>query len=215
VDRAELGEVARLDELLAAHEAALGGHAEEVVEVRVGAEELAVAARVGAVHVDQRDVERQRRHRDEFLAVGVRGTHRAQRRVDRHHVGAEARARRQERQPQRGGVEPPLQHALVQFGRFERPGLPRVAEVRLERDRVERDEAVDEFADLAGGAEQADVGTAVRNDGEILHRRAQDFPHQRHRLAPRTPAADAERHPVAQLGDGGGSGHALVHGGER
>ena len=49
-----------------------GGHAHEVVEVGIDAEALAGAALIAAVHVDERDVEVERRHRDEHLAVGVR-----------------------------------------------------------------------------------------------------------------------------------------------
>ena len=84
---------------------------------------------------------------------------------------------------------------------FDRAGLAGGAEVRLERDRVERDEAVDQPLDLAGGAEQADVGAAVGDDGEVGQVGAQDRAHQRHRLAPRAPAADPDRHPGAQLRD--------------
>ena len=47
---------------------------------------------------------------------------------------------------ERGRVEAPLEHALVELARLDRAGLARRAEVRLERDRVERDEAVDEPA---------------------------------------------------------------------
>ena len=57
------------------------------------------------------------------------------------------------------------------------------------------------FFDLARRTEQADIGPAVGDDGEIPQRRAQDGPHQRHRLAPRPPASDADGHPVAKLGD--------------
>ena len=48
------------------------GHAHEVVEVGIDAEALTGAALVAAVHVDQRDVEIERGHRDQHLAVGVR-----------------------------------------------------------------------------------------------------------------------------------------------
>ncbi len=75
-----------------AHEAALRRHAHQVVEVRIDVQVLAVAALVAAVHVNQRDVERERGHRDELLAVGVRRTHRAQVRVAR--ASRRSRARR-------------------------------------------------------------------------------------------------------------------------
>ena len=56
-----------------------------------------------------------------------------------------------------------------------------------------------------------DVRPAVGDERQVLQRRAQDLAHDRHGLAPRAPAADPDRHAVAQLGDGGGVGRALVH----
>ena len=102
-----------------------------------------------------------------------------------------------------------LEHALVELDELgDRARLAGGAEVRLERDRVERDEAVDELAHLAGRAQQADVGPAVGDDGEVGEVGAQDRAHERHRLAPRAPAADADGHAVAQLGDDLVLGHA-------
>jgi hypothetical protein len=102
--------------------------------------------------------------------------------------------------------------ALVELRRLEGPRLARQAEMGLERDRVQGHEAVDEAPDLAGAAEQAHVGPAVADDGEVAQGRAQDLAHEGHRLAPRAPAADPERHAVAQLGDDLRRRHALVHG---
>src|SRR5262249_21473255 len=62
-------------------------------------------------------------------------------------------------------------------------------------------------------AQEAQVGAAVGADGETLEGRAQDLAHHSHRLAARAPAADADRHPIAQLRDGLGQRGALVHGG--
>ena len=70
-------EVVGVDDPLDRHEAARRGHAHEIVEVGIDAEVLAGAALVAAVHVDQRDVEVERGHRDELLAVGVRRLDRA------------------------------------------------------------------------------------------------------------------------------------------
>ena len=125
-------------------------------------------------------------------------------------VGAEPGPGRQEGHPPRRGLQAEQQHALVELHGLDRAALAGDAEVRLERDGVERHEAVDDLAHLAGRAQQADVGAAVADDGEVLQRRAQDGPHQRHRLAPRPPAADADGHAVAQLGDDVLLGHALV-----
>jgi hypothetical protein len=77
--------------------------------------------------------------------------------------------------------------------------LARLAVVRLQRDRVEGDEGEDQLLDLAGGAEHADVRTAVGHHGQVLQVGAQHFAHQGHRLAPRAPAADADGHAGAQL----------------
>src|SRR5207248_1669957 len=84
------------------------------------------------------------------------------------------------------------------------------AEVRLERDRVERHEAVDGPAYLAGGAQEPEVGARIAHDREVLQRRAQDGAHDRHRLPARAPAADADRHSVLELGDDFVLAHPLV-----
>ena len=191
---------------LARHVRALGRQAEQVVEVRVGAEVLAVARGVGPVHVDQRGVERAgagigRRAPPRAVRVGVRRADRAQLRVDLEHAGAEPGPDRQERQPVRGGEQAPVQHALVEFGQLDRPGLPGPPEVRLEGDRVQRREAGDDPLGLAGRDQQPDVRARVGHDREVPQRRSQDGADQRHRLAPRSPAADPDRHAVAKLGD--------------
>src|SRR5690606_27727817 len=85
-------------------------------------------------------------------------------------------------------------------------------EVRLQRDRVERDERVDEPLHLPRRAEEADVRAAPADHGEVGEVRAQDRPDHRHRLAPRPPAAEADRHAGPQLGDGLLLGAALVAG---
>ena len=95
--------------------------------------------------------------------------------------------------------KPEHQHALVELHRLDGACLASDAEVRLERDRVERDEPVDRLADLARRTQQTDVGPAVADDGQVLRRRTQDLADDRHRLAPRRPASDADRHAVAQL----------------
>ena len=57
LDRSLLQEVVRGDEALAGQEPTAGGHAEQVVEIGVGPEELPVPTCVGAVHVHERHVE--------------------------------------------------------------------------------------------------------------------------------------------------------------
>ena len=196
-----VGELRGLDDALAADVAARRGAAEEIVEVGIGAEDLGVAARVGVVDVDEGGVEAERRHGEETLAVVVRRDHGLELGVEALDVGREPGPRRQERQPEHRGAEPPLDHALVELHHGERAGLAREAEMRIERDQVERDEAEDQPPHLAGGAQHADVGSAVRDHGEVAERRAQDLADQRHGLPPRAPAADADGHAVAELGD--------------
>jgi hypothetical protein len=151
---------ARWHDLLAGKKAPRRRPAEQVVEVRVGAQVLPVAPRVGTVEVDQRGVEPQRRHRDQLLAVGVWGADRAQVRVDPRYVRAESGPDRQERQPVRGRQQAPVQHALVELGELDGAVLPSEPEVRFERDRVQRDEAGDDAAHPARGDQQTDAGPA-------------------------------------------------------
>ena len=87
----------------------------------------------------QRDVEVERRHGDQLLAVVVRASVTVRRLgLTREHVGAEPGPGRQERQPLRGRLQARLEHALVELDDLDRAGLAGRAEVRLERDRVER-----------------------------------------------------------------------------
>ncbi len=178
----------------------LGRGAEQLVEVEVITEELGIASRVGPVQVHQRRVERQRRNRDQ-LGVVVRRAHCAQLRVDGEHVRAKAGSARQERQPARCRVERPLQHAFVVLGHLDRSALASGLEVRFERDRVERDKPEHQTADLPGRAQQPDVRTAVRDHGQVPQVASQDRSDQRHRLATRAPAADADGHARPQAGD--------------
>ena len=201
--------VVGVDNPLARHERLLGRHAEHVVVVPVGSEVLRVATRVGSVRVHDRDVERQRGHGDELFAV-VGRRHRAELRVDLHHRRPEPGATGQERHPHGRGVQAPLQHSLVELHGFDRSALARRPEVRLQRNRVERHEPVHDLAGLFRRAEHPDVRTSVTHDREVLEIRAHDRAHDRHRLAPRAPTADADRETVRQLRDDIGLGHALV-----
>src|SRR5439155_10347363 len=63
---------------------------------------------------------------------------------------------------------------------------------------------------LARAAQQADVRTAVRDDAQVLRRRTAQRPDEGHGLAPRTPAADADGHPVLHLAGDLVDGDALV-----
>src|SRR5439155_6195611 len=77
-------------------------------------------------------------------------------------------------------------------------------------DGVERDERIDDLANLARATQQPDVGATVRHDAEVLRRRPAQRAHQGHRLAPRAPAADTDGHAVADLGGDLVDGDAFV-----
>ena len=207
------GQACGVDDLLAAEVGALGGHAEQVVEVGVRTEVRRVAVHVRPVQVNQRDVEVEGGYGDELLVVGVRAGDRLQVGVVDHHVRAEAGPHREEREALGRRAQPGLEHALVELDDLgDGAVLASQGEVGLERDRVERDERVDELAHLAGPDEQADVGASPADDGEVLQVGAKDRADQRHRLAPGSPAADADGHPVLELGDDLLDGHLLVAG---
>ena len=154
---------------------------------------------VGAVEVDQRGVQPQRRHGDQFLAVGVRRAHRAQLRVHPHHVGAQAGPDRQERQPVRGGQQ--AQCSMPSSSSVSSMVAFCLACRKCGSRAIESSETKphDHPADPARGQQQPDVRAAVGDDVRSVTAGAQDRPHQRHRLAPATPAADPDRHPGAQL----------------
>ena len=154
-----------------------GGAEEEVVEVQVGAEVLALPRGVGPVHVHEGGVEvsagtATSSSPSSYGEVTMRTPG-----VVAEEVGAEPDAGRQERHPPGGRLQAEQEHALVVGLVLDGAGLAGGAEVRLERDRVERHEGVDEALHLAGGAQQADVGAALADDGEVGEVGAQDRPH--------------------------------------
>ena len=138
-----------IDDLVGADETAFGGAREMLVEEGVGAFRERIAHAVGARDVEQRDVERDGGHRQQHFAVVIGRGDRPELGIDAHHVGAQPGAGWQERDAHRGGTQAPLKQPLVEFARVERPGLSRLAEEGVGRDRVHRDEAVDQPAHLA------------------------------------------------------------------
>jgi hypothetical protein len=90
------------------------------------------AALVGAVDVNEGDVEGQGGHGDQLLAVVIGRAHRAQPGVPGEDVGAEAGARRQERHALRRGAQAELEHALVELDGLDLAALAGGAEARLE-----------------------------------------------------------------------------------
>ncbi len=207
---AEGGELIGVDDTFAGDVGLPCGLAEQVVEVRVRAQVLGVAPAVRPVEVDQGRVEGERRHSDQLLPVPVGGGDGPQAGVDPHHVRAQPGPYGQERQPVRGGRQPPHEHRLVQLRQLQLATLAGRPEVRFEGDRVEGGEGRDELAYPPGRRQQPDVGAAVGDHGQVGQAGAQESPYERHRLAARAPAADAYRHAALQPGHGLVGGHRLV-----
>jgi acyl CoA:acetate/3-ketoacid CoA transferase alpha subunit len=190
-----------------------------------GEELLAVPALhldVALIHqhrADQGGVELEGGHGDELVAVVEGRRDRLELRVVAQQVGAEADARRQERHPPRRGLEAEEHVALVVGLVLDGTALAGLAEVALEDRRVlvrgagdvGGDEGVDGPLHLAGRAEDAEVGAAEGDDRQVLQVGLDDGLHQRHRLAPRAPTADADGHAALEPADDVGRCHALVH----
>ena len=216
-----VGERAVLHDALRGHEAALGGAEEQRVEERVGAQHLPVAGAVGPVGVDDGGIEVQGRHGHQLdvdvgrvAQVGAAGAvgraHEAQVGVDGEDVGAQAGPGGQEGHPPRRRLQPEVEHPLVHLHHLDPAVLSGGPPVRIERDGVEGDEPAHDLAHLSGRAQQADVGAAVGDDGEIGEVRSADGPHDGHGLAARAPAADPDRHARTELADDVLDGGALV-----
>ena len=210
-----LREVLGRYDLLGRQERPFRCHRHPVVHVEIAVEELCVAAPIRAVQVHEGDIELQCRYRQQHLGFGPTGTRVGrsdgpQIREDAGHVGAEPCAGRQERHPPRRRLEAEQQHPLVPLRGLDRAGLAGDPVVGLEWDRIQRDETRDHLAHLARPAEQPDVGAAVADDGQVVDVGPQQLTHQRHRLAPRTPATDPDGHAATQLADDLGLGRALV-----
>ncbi len=198
------------DHLLGRDEAAGRRAQEEFVEEGVGPEDLAVAVGVGPVQVDEGGVEGERRHGHELLRVAVGGGHRAQLGVDPQHIGSETGAGGEEGDALGGGQETQIEHALVDLHGPDAPRLAGGAEMGVEGDRIEGHEPVDGLLHEARCTEQADVGAAVGDDGEITDPGPHDGADDGHGLATRSPPAEADRHPRSQLGDHVVEGGALI-----
>ena len=179
----------------------IGRSAEQVVKVRIGPQHLPIATAVGLVDVHKRGVEPQGRHGEQGFAVIVGRADGLEFGVARLHVGGQACARGQKGQAHGGGAQSPLEHTLVDLGDLEVAGLAGATKVRIKSNDVEGDKAEHQPSHAPGGAQQADVGTAVAHQREVGERRAQYLAHQRHGLAAGAPAAYAQRHAVGELAD--------------
>src|SRR5262249_44024415 len=70
--------------------------------------------------------------------------------------------------------------------------------------------AVHQLAHLPGSQQQSDIRAAVTDDSQVGELRPADRPNQRHGLAPRPPAPDADCHPRAQIRHYGRGRHQLL-----
>ena len=202
-------------------EAAIGRPEEQRVEEGVGPEDLPVAGGVGPVGVDERRIEVERRHGHQLdVRVGrvvhegtvgpVGGAHQAQVRIDGEHVGTEPGPGGQEGHPPGRRLEPLEEHALVDLHHLDLTLLARRPPVRVQGDRIQGDEPAHHLLHLAGGAQQPHIGPAVGHDGQVVQIRAAQGAHDRHGLAARAPAADADGHARAELSHNVVDGGALV-----
>ena len=160
--------------------------------------------------MEQRGIELERGHGDQHFAISIGGGDGFQT-AQRRQIGAKPHPRRQKGQAECGGLQPPLEHAFVEFEHGDLPGFAGFAEPGFERDGVERDKGKDQLLDLARRAQHADIRAAVGHHGEVFQIGAEDFAHQRHRFAARTPAAYADGHTIAQLADYISRRHDFIH----
>ena len=121
--------------------------------------------------------------------------------VDGEDVGAQSGPGREEGDAPRRRLEPQEEHPLVHLHHLYPAVLARRPPVGIERDGVEGDEPAHDLAHLARGAQQAHVGAAVGDNGQIREVGAAEGAYDGHGLAARAPAADADRHPGTELAD--------------
>src|SRR5690606_29711414 len=133
-----------LDDALDADHGAGGGAREEVVEEGIRADADAGAPRIGAVEVEQRQVEGDGGHGDQLLTVRVRRTDGPDVRIADDGVRAGSGAGHLEWQAPRRGAQPRDQHPFVELDAAHGAGLPGRCEMRVDRNGVQRYEGVDD-----------------------------------------------------------------------
>ncbi|MNS49912.1 hypothetical protein D3C72_825440 [compost metagenome] len=144
-------------------------------------------------------VQLDRRHGQQGLAVLIGGLDRLD--ALRGNVRGQAEVGGQEGQPHGRGAKAPVQQAFVQLQNLQGACLAGGAEVRIQREMIQGNKTEDQLLHLAGRHQGADVGAAVADDGQVLEIGTRDGAHEGHGLATRRPAADSDRHSVAQAGD--------------
>ena len=170
VHQPRLGRVAeerRVHQLVAGHVGPVRGARVPVIHVVVGSGNLAHAAGVGPVHMEQRRVQLEGRHGHPLLVV-VGAVYHLDSRVARDDIGTQAHLGGDEGQPPGRGPQPQQQHALVDFHHLDGAVLARLAEIRLQRNEVQRDKGEHHFLHLARRAQHAHIGAAVGHQGQVL-----------------------------------------------
>ena len=190
---------ARRHDLLTRQVGPLRSQAEQIIKVRVRPEILPVPGGIGPVDMHERGIEPQGRHGHQLLAVVIRRPDHPQLRIDPQDIGPQPRPHGEERQPVRRREKPPVHHPLINLGQLDPPLLPPDPEMRLQRDRVERHKPADNPPHPPERNKQPHIRPAIRDHGQVVQPGPQNGPHKGHRLAPRPPPPDPDRHPRPQL----------------
>ena len=161
------------------------------VHVRI-ALDLAIAEPIGAVHVHERDVGKERRHRRERLA-GVGVLHRLEA-AHPHEVRAEHGQRGQERHAHRAGTEAKPERQMAPFFQRDRARFHVVAEnLRHAPRQADRHPRGHDAAHRPGRHEElALVAGEIAREREAAAALPEDLAHERQRRAREQAAADAD-----------------------
>src|SRR5262245_23773332 len=188
------------DELLGRYQHGRGRASDVGVHVRV-AIDLAIPEPIGAVHVQERHVGKERGHRGEGLArVGV--LHRLEA-AHPDEIGAEHRERRQERYAHRTGAEAQAQGQVAPLLQRDGAGLDVMAkDLRHAPRQPDRHPRSDDAACRAGGHEElARVAGEIAREREPAAALPEDLAHERQRRAREQAAADADLVAVLDAAD--------------
>ena len=135
------------------------------------------------------------RHRNPLLVV-IRRAHQLDVAVVLDHIGTQTHSSGDVGNAHAGSLQAQHHVTFVDFHHFDGTVLAGLAEVRLQRNEVQRHKGEDQFLDLASGAQHAHISTAISHHGQIFDVAAQQLSHQSHGLAARTPATNTNRHAI-------------------
>ena len=146
--------------------------------------------------MQQRCIEFQRRHRQPFFFI-VRAIDQFDVWVEVDNVGAQTNTRRDVRTTPRRRAQAQQHHALVNFHHLNLAILTSLAEIGLQRNKVQRHEGEHHFFHLTGSTQHADICTAIGHDRQVFKIRLENLANQRHWLTTRPPAANTDGHAIA------------------